>query len=166
MTCTVENNIPYLEGGSDENVCPGVERPTQAVDGRLGSPGDNIAFPNGEIDEHATPRGDDPSQNADTAPQGGEPNVPDDDGNRGGPSHNPGDVEPVYSRDFRDTANEALEVRRLATRTFRLRVNRRTGYISPLDLYLSSSAIRSRWTRSSAAVTTTTDTGGKPTLSP
>jgi hypothetical protein len=49
-------------------------------------------------------------------PQGEEPNIKDDDGDGAGTSHNPGDVEPVYSRDFRDTANEALTMRHLATR--------------------------------------------------
>ena len=70
---TVENNIPYLEGGYDENACPGIERPTQAVDGRPGSPDD-------EIDERATPRGDESLQDANMVPQGGGPNVRDDDG--------------------------------------------------------------------------------------
>jgi hypothetical protein len=105
----VENNIPYLEGGYDENACPGVERPTQAVGGQPGSPDD-------EIDERATPRGGDSSQDANMVPQGGEPNVRDDDGDRAWSSRKLGDVEPVYSRDFGNTANEALAVRHLATR--------------------------------------------------
>jgi hypothetical protein len=109
VTCSVENNIPYLEGGYDDNACPGFERPTQAVDGRPGSLDD-------EIDEHATPREDESSQDANMVPQGGEPNVRDDDGDGTGASHRPGDVEPACSRDFRDTANEALAVRHLATR--------------------------------------------------
>jgi hypothetical protein len=36
VNCLVKNNIPYLEGGYDENACPGVEGPTQAVDGQPG----------------------------------------------------------------------------------------------------------------------------------
>jgi hypothetical protein len=108
VTCSVENNTQYLEGGYDENDCPGVERPTQAVDGRPGSLDD-------EIDERATPRGDESSQDANMVPQGGKPNVRDDDGDGAGTSRKPGDVEPVYSRDFRDTANEALAMRLLAT---------------------------------------------------
>jgi hypothetical protein len=67
-TCLVGNNIPYLEGGYDENACPGVERPTQAVGGQPGSPDD-------EIDERATPRGDESSRDANMVPQGGGPNV-------------------------------------------------------------------------------------------
>jgi hypothetical protein len=79
------------------------------VDGQPDSPDD-------EIDEHATPRGDESSQDANMVPQGGGPNVRDDNGDGAGTSHDPGDVEPVYSRDFRDTANEALAMRHLATR--------------------------------------------------
>jgi hypothetical protein len=108
VVMSVENNIPYLKGGNDENACPGVEGSTQA--------GTNIASPNGEIDERATPRGDDPSQNADIAPQDGGPIIRDADGDGGGASHNPGDVEPVYSRDFKETTREALTMRHLSTR--------------------------------------------------
>ena len=108
VNCLVKNNIPYLEGGYDENACPGVEGPTQAVEAQPGNPDE-------EIDENATPRGDEPSQDANMVPQGEEPNVKDDNVDGAGTSHNPGDVEPVYSRDFRDTANEALTMRHLAT---------------------------------------------------
>ena len=106
VVMSVENNIPYLKGGNDENACPGVEGSTQADA--------NIAPPNGEVDENATPRGEDPSQNADMAPQDVGPIVRDADGDGGGASHNPGDVEPVYSRDFKETATEAFTLRHLS----------------------------------------------------
>jgi hypothetical protein len=105
VVASVENNIPYLTGGNDENACPGVEGTTQADA--------NIAPPNGEVDENATPRGEDPSQNADMAPQDVGPIVRDADGDG---RVNPGDVEPVYSHDFKETTREALTMGHLSTR--------------------------------------------------
>jgi hypothetical protein len=117
VVMTVENNIPYLTGGNDDAACPGVEE----EDGNAANEGSaqsdaNSVVPNGEVDENATPRGDDLSQSVDNAQQADVGPISHDDvevGRMG--SHNPGDVEPVYSRDFKETAKEALTMRHLST---------------------------------------------------
>jgi hypothetical protein len=53
---------------------------------------------------------------ANMVPQGVGPNANDDSVDAASASHNPGDAKPVYSRDFRDIANEAIAMRHLATR--------------------------------------------------
>jgi hypothetical protein len=75
------------------------------------------------IDENATPHGDDPSQDEEGAgrneieslPRGANA-IDDDEAVRRVEPHDAGDMEAVYSRDFRETAIEALTMRHLAIR--------------------------------------------------
>jgi hypothetical protein len=123
VVMTVENDIPYLTGANDDTACPGIEGDGNDAAEENAQSGAHPIVRNDAIDEHAAPRGDDPSQSAEGArpdeieslPHGA--NAIDDDGDvRRVASHDPGDVEAGCSRDFEETATEALTTRHLASR--------------------------------------------------
>jgi hypothetical protein len=119
----VENNIPYITGGNGDAACPGAEGDGNNADEENVQANAHPVVRNDVVDENATPRGDDPSQDDEGAGPNEIESLPhgagaiDDDNvvKRVAP-HDAGDVEAVYSRDFHETALEALTMRHLATR--------------------------------------------------